>query len=209
MSEPPLFTQNTLREGVIELRVLGEPDPALLPSPGSSATPRRERSAPVARARSRMGPTKVPSDCERRSHERLTELEGHDVTPGGLLVTGGNSQALDQAMTMLTKPGDVVYVECPTYNLALGIIADHPVTIAGVALDDQGLDVDALEVAVREARCGRPPAPRLLLHTIPTLPQPGGRQPSQPPARGAAPRTRSAPRPRRGWRTTSPTANSF
>ena len=59
-----------------------------------------------------------------------------------MLVSGGNSQALGQVLTDLTQPGDVVFVECPTYNLALGIIADHPVDVVGVPLDEEGLDVE-------------------------------------------------------------------
>ena len=170
MSEPPLFTQNTLREGVIEF-AFGEPDPALLPVGLVRDAAARALGAGGAGALA-YGSNEGPERLRAAIAERSAELEGHDVTAGDLLVTGGNSQALDQAMTMLTKPGDVVYVECPTYNLALGIVADHPVTIAGVTLDDQGLDVDALGVAVREARAaGRRPR---LLYTIPTFHNPAG-----------------------------------
>ena len=89
-----------------------------------------------------------------------------------MLVSGGNSQALDQVLTMLTEPGDVVFVECPTYNLALGIIADHPVDVVGVPMDEDGLDVEALEAAVGEVRAsGRRPR---LLYTIPTFHNPAG-----------------------------------
>ncbi len=170
VSEPPPFTQNTLREGVIEF-AFGEPDPALLPVGLVRDAAARALGAGGAGALA-YGSTEGPERLRAAIAQRSAELEGQDVTPGDLLVTGGNSQALDQAMTMLTEPGDVVYVECPTYNLALGIVADHPVTIAGVTLDDQGLDVDALEAAVLEARAaGRRPR---LLYTIPTFHNPAG-----------------------------------
>ena len=170
MSEPPLFTQNTLRDDVVEFG-FGEPDPALLPVGlvrDAAATALGARGAAALAYGSSEGPEELRAAVAERSAAR----EGHAVTAGDVLVTGGNSQALDQVMTILTEPGDVVFVECPTYNLALGIIADHPVTIAGVALDDQGLDVDAFEAAVLAARAaGRRPR---LLYTIPTFHNPAG-----------------------------------
>ena len=170
VSEPPLFTQNTLRDGVVEF-AFGEPDPALLPVGLVREAAARALGAQGAAALA-YGSGEGPEELRAAIAGRSAAREGHAVTAGDVLVTGGNSQALDQVMTILTEPGDVVFVECPTYNLALGIIADHPVTIAGVALDDQGLDVDALEAAVLEARAaGRRPR---LLYTIPTFHNPAG-----------------------------------
>ena len=170
MNGPPLYTQNTLRDGVVEL-AFGEPDPALLPVGLVRDAAARALGARGAAALA-YGSNEGPEELRAAIAKRSAALEGHAVTAGDLLVTGGNSQALDQVMTLLTEPGDVVFVECPTYNLALGIVADHPVTIAGVALDAQGLDVDALEEAVLAARAdGRRPR---LLYTIPTFHNPAG-----------------------------------
>ena len=170
VSETPLFTQNTLRDGVVEF-AFGEPDPALLPVGLVRDAAVRALGAQGAAALA-YGSGEGPEELRAAIAERSAAREGHAVAAGDILVTGGNSQALDQVMTILTEPGDVVFVECPTYNLALGIIADHPVTIAGVALDDRGLDVDALEAAVLAARAaGRRPR---LLYTIPTFHNPAG-----------------------------------
>ena len=170
MSGPPLYTQNTLRDGVVEL-AFGEPDPALLPVGLVRDAAARALGAQGAAALA-YGSNEGPEELRAAIAKRSAALEGHAATAGDLLVTGGNSQALDQVMTLLTEPGDVVFVECPTYNLALGIVADHPVTIVGVALDDRGLDVDALEAAVLAARSdGRRPR---LLYTIPTFHNPAG-----------------------------------
>ena len=147
MTGPPAFTQNTLREGVVEF-AFGEPDPALLPV----GLVQRGRGRALARRRRRRrsptAPVEGPEALRAAIAARTATREGTPPAADDVLVSGGNSQALDQVMTMLTEPGDVVLVECPTYNLALGIIADHPVEVVGVPLDGEGLDVGALEAAV-------------------------------------------------------------
>jgi DNA-binding transcriptional MocR family regulator len=94
-------------------------------------------------------------------------LDADDV-----VITGGNSQALEQALTVFTQPGDVILVESPTYNLALGTMRDHPVEIVGVRHDEQGLDIGHLETTLaRHRAAGRRPR---LLYTIPTFHNPTG-----------------------------------
>jgi DNA-binding transcriptional MocR family regulator len=170
MGEPPPFTQNSLRKGIVEF-AFGEPDPALLPVGLVRDAAARALGAGGAGALA-YGSNEGPVRLRAAVAERAAALEGHTAGADDVLVTGGNSQALDQVLTMLTRPGDVVFVECPSYNLALGIIADHPVAVAGVALDDEGLDVDALEAAVLQARAAGS-RPRLL-YTIPTFHNPAG-----------------------------------
>jgi DNA-binding transcriptional MocR family regulator len=84
-----------------------------------------------------------------------------------LFVTSGASQALDLICTLYTQPGDVIFVEEPTYFLALRIFADHRLTVVPVATDAHGLQIDALEAALQRQR----PA---LLYTIPTHQNPSG-----------------------------------
>ena len=171
MSEPHDFTQNELREGFIEF-AFGEPDPALLPvglvrDAAARALSRRDAAGALA-----YGSGPGPEALREAIAERTRAREGLALDAGDVLVSGGNSQALGQVLTDLTRPGDVVFVERPTYNLALGIIADHPVEVAGVPVDDEGLDVGALETAVRAARASGS-RPRLL-YTIPTFHNPSG-----------------------------------
>jgi 2-aminoadipate transaminase len=166
--QPP--AQNSLRPGVIEL-CFGEPDPALLPvgqvadacrsvlsaaegalSYGANEGPLRLREALAARIRRIIRP-------------RSLDLES-------LMITGGNSQAVDLCLTLLADPGDAILVEATTYDLAVRIMRDHPVEIVPVPMDEQGLIVE--EVA---AACGRARAaghrPRLL-YVIPTYHNPTG-----------------------------------
>ena len=170
MSEPPVFTQNTLREGFVEF-AFGEPDPALLPVGLVREAAERALGAAGAAALA-YGSNPGPEALRAAIAARASAREGMALAAEDVVVSGGNSQALDQTLTMLTEPGDVVFVECPTYNLALGIIADHPVDVVGVPLDGDGLDVAALGAAVRGVTAsGRRPR---LLYTIPTYHNPAG-----------------------------------
>jgi 2-aminoadipate transaminase len=89
------------------------------------------------------------------------------VNPESLLVTAGNSQALDVVSTVFSKSGDTVFVEEPSYYLAFQIFRDHGLNVVGVPIDDNGMQVDALEALVNEHH----PA---LVYIIPSYHNPGG-----------------------------------
>jgi DNA-binding transcriptional MocR family regulator len=97
----------------------------------------------------------------------LTARYGFSVGMDDLFVTNGASLALDLICTLYTQPGDVIFVEEPSYFLALRIFADHRLHVVSIPTDTQGLDVDALEAALALQR----PA---LLYTIPTHQNPSG-----------------------------------
>jgi DNA-binding transcriptional MocR family regulator len=97
----------------------------------------------------------------------LTRRLGSAVGYDGLFVSAGASLALDLICTLYTQPGDVVFVEEPSYFLALRIFADHRLQVVSIATDDQGVRLDALEEALRTNR----PA---LFYVIPTHQNPSG-----------------------------------
>ncbi len=169
MDEPGSITQNLLRHGVVEL-TFGEPDPELLPV----ELVRSAAEAALARSGAALayGQVEGPPGLRHALARRITAREHVAATAADVLVTGGISQGLEQVLTMFTEPGDVVLVESPTYNLALGIMRDHPVEVAGVPLDADGLDVAALEVVLD----GLESAGRRvrMLYTIPTYHNPAG-----------------------------------
>ena len=47
------------------------------------------------------------------------------VDPEPIFITNGNSQALDLVCTIFAKPGETVFVEEPSYFLALDIFRNH------------------------------------------------------------------------------------
>ena len=89
------------------------------------------------------------------------------VRPESLLLTCGNSQALDFICERFTNPGDTVFVEQPAYFLAFQIFRDHGLNIVALDMDQDGLSIEALEVALQQSK----PA---LLYTIPSFSNPGG-----------------------------------
>jgi DNA-binding transcriptional MocR family regulator len=65
-----------------------------------------------------------------------------------ILVTSGAQQAIDLTVRTLLEPGDVVAVESPTYSGLLSVLRAAGARVIGVPVDDDGLDVDALEELV-------------------------------------------------------------
>jgi 2-aminoadipate transaminase len=87
------------------------------------------------------------------------------VDADDLFVTAGASQGLDLICTLFTKPGETIFVEEPSYFLALNIFRDHGLNIIGLPMDEDGLMVEALEENLTQHN----PA---FLYTIPTFHNP-------------------------------------
>jgi 2-aminoadipate transaminase len=97
----------------------------------------------------------------------LSRGYNHPVSAEALFVTAGASQALDLICTLFTRPGDTIFVEEPSYFLALRIFADHHLRVVSIPIDQDGLIVDALiETLATERPC--------FLYTIPTFQNPTG-----------------------------------
>ena len=97
----------------------------------------------------------------------LTHAGGHAASAESLFLSAGISQALDFVCQRFTRPGDIVFVEEPTYFLAFQIFRDHGLNIVGIPMDGQGMDLDQFE---RELAL-RPPR---LVYTIPSYGNPTG-----------------------------------
>jgi 2-aminoadipate transaminase len=93
--------------------------------------------------------------------------ERHAVDPARVLITNGSLQGL--VFLAERFRGERVLVEAPTYDRPLKILAAREIEVAPVGMDDEGLELDDLERALRN---GRKPA---LLYTIPTFQNPSGR----------------------------------
>jgi len=92
---------------------------------------------------------------------------GFEVSPATLMTTTGASQALDLICTHFARPGDTVFVEEPTYFLALRIFAERRLNVVCVPTGEQGLQLDALEALLKKHQ----PA---FLYTVPTFQNPSG-----------------------------------
>lgn len=84
-----------------------------------------------------------------------------------LMVSASASQALDLVCARFTNPGDTIFVEEPTYFLALHVFRDHRLNVVGIPIDDDGIRIDALRDALAQHRAA-------LLYTIPSFQNPSG-----------------------------------
>ena len=97
----------------------------------------------------------------------LSKGYGFDVKPESLFVTNGISKALDLICTLFTRAGDTIFVEEPTYFLALRIFADHHLKVISIETDKNGLIIESVEEKLAEFR------PKFL-YLIPTFQNPTG-----------------------------------
>jgi GntR family transcriptional regulator/MocR family aminotransferase len=93
--------------------------------------------------------------------------QGIRAQPDNVLITSGSQQALALVCQILLKPGDVVVVEKPTYNLALELFHALELKVVGVPVDAYGMRVEALEPLLQQHH------PRLI-YTIPNFQNPTG-----------------------------------
>lgn len=84
-----------------------------------------------------------------------------------VLVTAGSQQALSLVCGALLRPGDVVVVEEPTYNNALGLFRTLGLRVVSVPLDSDGVRTDLLETVLRRDHPS-------LIYTIPNFQNPSG-----------------------------------
>lgn len=101
----------------------------------------------------------------------LEQLSGTtDATSADrLTITSGGMQGLDLAFKLFVDPSDLVVVESPTYTNGSATALSYQADLLEVGVDDEGMDIDALEEAVE--RAGRTPK---VIYTIPTFQNPSG-----------------------------------
>ncbi len=95
----------------------------------------------------------------------LSDHYAMGVNPADLFVTGGASLGLDLICTLFSKPGDTIFVEEPSYFLALRIFADHGLNVVSLPMDKQGLVIEAIEEYLGREN-------PVFLYTIPTFHNP-------------------------------------
>ena len=89
------------------------------------------------------------------------------LQPDGLIVTTGSQQALDLIGKTMLDPQDTVIVEAPTFLATIQCFRLYGPRVIGAPIDDQGVDVDALEALVVKHK------PKLI-YLVPTFGNPSG-----------------------------------
>jgi 2-aminoadipate transaminase len=95
--------------------------------------------------------------------------ERHGVEPSRVVVTSGSLQGFVFLCEQLVEPGGRVFVEAPTYDRPLKILARLGAEIVPLAMDDEGVLPEALEQALA---AGEKPA---FVYLIATFQNPSGR----------------------------------
>jgi DNA-binding transcriptional MocR family regulator len=91
------------------------------------------------------------------------------VSPDEVFATTGVTGGLSMACSLLFKEGDEVFAEEPTYFLAMRIFADFNIKVTQIPMEEDGLDLDALEARLKAGHIPK------ALYTIPTAHNPTGR----------------------------------
>lgn len=162
--------QLTLKPGVIDL-AWGQPDPQLL------SVAEMQRALELAHKQFGADMLGYGADAGAGPllaylSKRIQHHEARALTHEQIMLTGGNSDALDQICAHFTMPGDTVLVEAPTYHLAVRILRDHQLDVLAVPMDEDGLRVNALQETISELKhAGKHPK---FLYTIPTFHNPTG-----------------------------------
>lgn len=162
--------QLTTTPEVVDL-AWGQPDPALLPAALVAEAAARVLGTDGAIALS-YGASAGPRRLIDALAERWSGDEGRRPEPDAVVVTAGASQALDLVAGVARERGDVVLVESPTYDLALGVLRDRGLRPVALPGDDAGVIPEAVPDLVRGLRRdGRHPA---LAYLVPTFGNPRG-----------------------------------
>ncbi|SMG54486.1 PLP-dependent aminotransferase family protein [Paenibacillus aquistagni] len=100
--------------------------------------------------------------------ERLSRVRGIHGSLDDIMITSGSQQTLDLFAKAVINPGDVVFVEDPTYLACLQVLRLYGADVIGVASDDQGMIPEDLEQKLKQHR------PKFV-YVVPTFGNPSGR----------------------------------
>jgi 2-aminoadipate transaminase len=99
-------------------------------------------------------------------------LEGISAHADDIMVTVGSQMALDMVTRIFCDPGDVVLAEGPSYVGALGSFATYQAEVVHIAMDEDGLQPEALREAIASVTSR---GKRIkFLYTIPNFHNPAG-----------------------------------
>lgn len=98
----------------------------------------------------------------------LLQERGISAMPGDILITTGATQGLALVTQALTKPGDTIMVELPTYLGFINILTSYGLRPVGIPRDEQGPRLEIMEQVIVQQR------PRFC-YLIPNFHNPTGR----------------------------------
>ena len=147
---PAAYRPPVLSPGTLNLSS-GSPDVRLVPA---RAIGRAYRRAVAFRGPELLGygDPEGHSGLREALASMLATTRGLSATAADVVVTRGSQMALSLAARALLRPGDVVAVEALGYRPAWEAFRAAGATLVPVAVDRDGLDVDALEMLASRSR---------------------------------------------------------
>lgn len=98
----------------------------------------------------------------------LKKMENVGTDDDSVIITSGGTQVMDLACRVLAGEGDTIICEEPSFIGSLNCFRSHGCKLVGVPIDDDGMNIEALEEAVK----ANPNAK--FIYTIPNFQNPGG-----------------------------------
>ena len=83
--------------------------------------------------------------------EKLRRERDIDSTADDIILGNGSGQPIDMITSILVDPGDVVITDEWVYGGTLNTLRRHFADIRGVSSDEEGMDPEALDVAITKA----------------------------------------------------------
>jgi 2-aminoadipate transaminase len=114
------------------------------------------------------GTGKVVEWIKQRSLLRSIKTESSNI-----IVTTGSMQGMDIVTRTLTDPGDEVWIEAPSFFGAIRQFLLAGTKLRTFPIDENGLQVDLVEQALKEARASGEPLPKMF-YVMPNYHNPGG-----------------------------------
>jgi 2-aminoadipate transaminase len=84
--------------------------------------------------------------------DKIKRDQGIRADHDNMMLTAGSSQAIQLLLDLLVDPGDVVIAEAPTFLGFIDTVAVAGAEIIGVPVDQEGIDVGAVERSLTELR---------------------------------------------------------
>ncbi|MDG6225587.1 MAG: PLP-dependent aminotransferase family protein [Candidatus Thermoplasmatota archaeon] len=118
------------------------------------------------------GSTEGVLELREEIASRLKRIWGMEGDPDNIIITVGSQQGLDLLGKIFIGSTSTIIMEAPTYLGALNAFRVYDPTIVSVPLDDNGLEMDALEDKLKALKDHG--ANLKFLYTVPTFHNPAG-----------------------------------